>query len=98
MFKQIHKTIKGLAIACAVIGGLAIPVGIIIDIAAEGYGLFLGTVSGGGLVLLIQSWFIFGFGQLIENSKRTVELLERQTTSAEAGKSSVIQPDELPEL
>lgn len=98
MFKQIHRTIKGLAIACAVIGGLAIPVGIIIDIAAEGYGLFLGTVSGGGLVLLIQSWFIFGFGQLIENSQRTVELLGHQTPCVEADKSSAIQADELPEL
>lgn len=97
MFKQIHRTIKVLAVVCAVIGILAIPVGIIIDIAAEGYGLFLGTVSGGGLVLLIQSFFIYGFGQLIENSKRAVELPEHQPSAA-PDKSSVASLDELPEL
>lgn len=98
MFRQIHKTIKVIAVVCATIGILAIPVGIIIDIAAEGYGLFLGTISGGGLILLIQSWFIYGFGQLIENSQRTVLLLEHQMLNVKPDKSPVVQPDELPEL
>lgn len=98
MFKQIHRTIKGLAIVCAVIGGLAIPVGIIIDIALWGEGLFLGTVSGGGIVLLIQSWFVYGFGQLIENSQRTATLLEQQMIKSVQNESSIIQADQLPDL
>jgi len=98
MFKQIHKTIKVLAVVFAVIGILAIPTGIIIDISIWGDGIIFGAVSGGGLVLLIQSWFIYGFGQLIENSQRTVELLEQRIPGTEPDKSPTAQPDELPEL
>ena len=98
MFKEIHKTLKLLAKISAVLGFIAILVGIIADIAAEAEGLFLGTISGGGVVLILQSWLIYGFGQLIENSQQTVDLLKQQKQTTEQNKSAAVLSDELPAL
>lgn len=98
MFCEIHKKIKGVAAACAVIGVIAIPVGLITEILLEANGLYIGTVSGGGLVLLLQSWFVYGFGQLIENSQRTADMLALSMQNAKSAPSTVALDEELPDL
>ena len=98
MFRNIQRTIKDLAVILALIGFIAIPVGIIIELALEGEGLFIGTISGGGLIIIIQSWFIYGYGQLIENSQETRKLLEQKMGVAKPNIPSNMLPDELPDL
>ena len=98
MFKQVHKTIKTIAIISAILGGLAIPAGIIIDASIWGDGVLFGIISGSGLVLIVQSWLVYGFGQLIENSQHTADLLAKQIREREQHETSMVQPDELPSL
>ncbi len=82
MYNNIGKKIKGLAIFSFAVGAIASFIGgiVIIAIASDSYyveeiGVFIGVMVMflGPLVFWILSFFLYGFGELIENSRIVAE-------------------------
>ncbi len=76
MFNNIGAKIKGLAIGTFIVetlGALITGICLWADWGdTEGFLLFLAIGVGGSLVAWISSWFIYGYGELIENTGNTV--------------------------
>ena len=67
MYDNIGKKIKGLAMTIFIIEAIAAVIAGIFYIAANEYMLLgLLTMAGGFLVAWISSWFLYGFGELID--------------------------------
>ena len=88
MFQNIEKKIKGCAGVCAVLGILMAFFGFMSFVAglAERSG---GSYIGLGIILLftgffsiIGSWFLYGFGQLIENTYPNDRMSEKAPESS----------------
>lgn len=80
MFKNIGKKIKILAKIITWIGiAISCLLGIIMMFAIE-YGFVAGIliIIIGSISSWISSFLLYGFGQLIENSDKTVELLSKE--------------------
>ena len=83
MFHNIGKKIKAIASGMCWVGMIGICVSVIIFVSGS-VGLLTNqaaVVTSGsycavsGLLLLLMSFFAYGFGELVENSRRIVELL-----------------------
>ena len=94
MFYNISGKIKGLAIGTFIVEGLAsLITGISFWLGwgdVEGFLLFLAIGVGGSLVAWISSWFIYGFGELIENTGATVTQLKSMDKNLGANPANVV--------
>lgn len=89
MFQDIEHKIKGLAKIFASVGIVAAIVGIILIFCDDGF--YAPLVLSGvallvlGVVFFFSSWLVYGFGQLIENTRpNACGQREAQQTSAES--------------
>ena len=73
MFENIGKKIKGLASVVTWLGVLmSFVIGIIIFNSVDSGFLAFVIILGGSLISWISSFFLYGFGQLIDNSDKLV--------------------------
>lgn len=89
MFQDIECKIKGLAKILASVGIVAAIVGIILIFSDDGF--YAPLVLSGvallvlGVIVFFSSWLVYGFGQLIENTRpNACDQREAQQTSAES--------------
>ena len=75
LYSKIGKKIKSLAVAIAVLGTIASFItGIVIaTIAFESFWMFLLVAVGGAISSYIGSFFIYGFGELIDKATEIAE-------------------------
>lgn len=79
MYDHIGRKIKFLAKALACIGAvICFAIGIIIAAVTDKYVTGLLIAVFGGWIAWIGSFILYGYGQLIDNSDRMVELLSRR--------------------
>lgn len=96
MYENIGNKIKTLA---QILGWLVLIAGIItwIVMLADGWGGISFIALAAGLVCFASSWFVYGFGQLVEDAhdlSNDVRALRNQSNEPIA----VVEDDELPEL
>lgn len=88
MFTNIGAKIKGLAKAGCWVGIVGcIFAGVVLLFTEEEFiPIALGVAVGGSLASWIGSWFLYGFGQLIENSDVLVELKKSESEGEKGGR------------
>ncbi len=106
MFKNIGKKIKGLVtviavigIIASVIGGIATAMLLLNNGAQPAIALIsaLVIIAVGCFVSIIGSWFTYGYGELIDKTAETAELLRRMSGSSSASPraNSAVTEDDL---
>ena len=80
MFSNIGSKIKALATVCTWVGIILSFIAGIVLISMDEQLIFPGLLImiGGSLLSWLSSFILYGFGQLVENSDKTVELLKDQ--------------------
>lgn len=95
MFTNIGAKIKGLAkVGCwvGIVG--CIFAGVVLLFTEEEFiPIALGVAVGGGLASWIGSWFLYGFGQLIENSDVIAAHYQKINTSEEQRQQQQVKKD-----
>ena len=95
MFTNIGAKIKGLAKAGCWVGIVGcIFAGVVLLFTAEEFiPIGFGVAVGGGLASWIGSWFLYGFGQLIENSDVIAAHYQKINASEEQRQQQQIKKD-----
>lgn len=97
MFENVGRKIKGLAWFILALGCVGALIGLIVSMVFFKRILVLGILVGlllGALQILLTlvgMWFIYGFGELIENSGKTNQLLQKLQKGNEAAQVEAAQ-------
>ncbi len=97
MFENVGRKIKGLAWFILALGCVGALIGLIVSMVLFKRILVLGILVGlllGALQILLTlvgMWFIYGFGELIENSGKTNQLLQKLQKGNEAAQMEAEQ-------
>ena len=97
MFENVGRNIKGLAWFILALGCVGALIGLIVSMVFFKRILVLGILVGlllGALQILLTlvgMWFIYGFGELIENSGKTNQLLQKLQKGNEAAQVEAAQ-------
>ena len=97
MFENVGRKIKGLAWFILALGCVGALIGLIVSMVFFKRILVLGILVGlllGALQILLTlvgMWFISGFGELIENSRKTNQLLQKLQKGNEAAQVEAAQ-------
>ena len=97
MFENVVRKIKGLAWFILALGCVGALIGLIVSMVFFKRILVLGILVGlllGALQILLTlvgMWFIYGFGELIENSGKTNQLLQKLQKGNEAAQVEAAQ-------
>ena len=97
MFENVGRKIKGLAWFILALGCVGALIGLIVSmvffICILVLGILVGLLLGALQILLtlVGMWFIYGFGELIENSGKTNQLLQKLQKGNEAAQVEAAQ-------
>ena len=97
MFENVGRKIKGLAWFILALGCVGALIGLIVSMVFFKRILVLGILVGlllgalQNLLTLVGMWFIYGFGELIENSGKTNQLLQKLQKGNEAAQVEAAQ-------
>ena len=97
MFENVGRKVKGLAWFILALGCVGALIGLIVSMVFFKRILVLGILVGlllGALQILLTlvgMWFIYGFGELIENSGKTNQLLQKLQKGNEAAQVEAAQ-------
>lgn len=92
LYSNIGKKLRTLAMVCGGIGLFCIAVGVVVELLTffdTFNGVLLVSCGGGGLVILLSSWPLYAFGQLVDD-------VHQMAGSGSVQKAA--EADQLPEL
>ena len=92
LYSNIGKKLRVLAMVCGGIGIFCIAVGVIVELLTffdSFNGVLLASCGGGGLVVLLSSWPLYAFGQLVDDVRQIAE---------NGGVQKAAAAEQLPEL